>query len=486
MVSATPMMLMSELELVVISAAATLLVASIIVSVDTSKRGRLFKGWGTSLCWWANAVGGWDDNPVRTELMDLVFDSDRGLGLNVVRYNIGGGENPKHNYMRSWRAVEGFRPDADVPYVWEADARQRWVLLEALKRGANIVEAFSNSPPWWMTVSGSCTGRCEQRPAANNLRDDMYGAFADYLTEVVREYRDRHGVVFDTLTPLNEPCAEWWTQGNNQEGCRFTADKQQRILKETARALAQKELATRLSAPEEYSIEETIESWTSYDEQTRDVVYQINTHSYEGEARAALRELATESSKPVFVSEYGNGIEGEFGSALELSRVIALDLNELGAEGWVYWQAVGNSDRPNDWHALHVSYERQGDLVIRKQFWVLRHFTRHIRPGSIVMETPAREAVLALNPAGEMVIVATNREMEARQLDIDLSEFSDLPKNAHRITTTAEESYVRTDPVAIKGHWLSVALPPRSINTLVVPSVLAQSAQLREGEVSRG
>jgi len=471
MVSGIPTIPMSDIATIAAAAIATVLVASTLVAVDPSKGGRIFKGWGTSLCWWANAVGGWEDNPVRTELMDLVFDANRGLGLNIVRYNIGGGEHPEHDYMSSWRRMEGFRPDPDQPYVWDADRRQRWVLLEARKRGANILEAFSNSPPWWMTISGSCTGRNEERPAANNLRDDMYGAFADYLTEVVREYRDRYGIVFDTVTPLNEPSAEWWTQGNNQEGCRFTADKQQVILKETARALAEKGLDTRLSAPEEYSVDETIESWAAYDRETRDVVSQINTHSYAGEALSTLREMAKESGKPLFVSEFGNGVDGEFGSALLLARVMARGLNELGAEGWVYWQAVGNSDSPNDWHALHVSYKRQGDIVVRKQYWALLHFTRHIRPGSLVMDAPAEELVLALNPAGDLVIVAANRETEDRQLRFDISAFAERQKNARWIATTEEESYAQRSPVQIEGKGLSVTLGPRSINTFVVPSV---------------
>ena len=44
---------------------------------------------------------------------------------------------------------------------WEADAAQRWMLLAARDRGATLFEAFSNSPPYWMTVSGRGQ-RCAQ------------------------------------------------------------------------------------------------------------------------------------------------------------------------------------------------------------------------------------------------------------------------------------------------------------------------------------
>src|ERR1035437_8585960 len=47
-----------------------------------------FEGWGTSLCWWAKVVGGYTN---RDDYMALAFSA---LKLNLVRYNIGGGENP--------------------------------------------------------------------------------------------------------------------------------------------------------------------------------------------------------------------------------------------------------------------------------------------------------------------------------------------------------------------------------------------------------
>jgi O-glycosyl hydrolase len=48
-------------------------------------------GFGTSLCWWAVGVGGWTNTTAFNELMDLLFGDGGGLGLQQVRYNIGGG-----------------------------------------------------------------------------------------------------------------------------------------------------------------------------------------------------------------------------------------------------------------------------------------------------------------------------------------------------------------------------------------------------------
>jgi hypothetical protein len=110
------------------------------------------------------------------------------------------------------------------------------------------MQAFANSPPWWMTVSGSVTGSeggktdnlrvdeyaafvaaltttsstssllCFLRVAARRTR---YAAFAKYLAAVAEHFDAHWNVTFDTVTPLNEPGAGWWKHGNQQEGCHF-------------------------------------------------------------------------------------------------------------------------------------------------------------------------------------------------------------------------------------------------------------------------
>jgi hypothetical protein len=118
-----------------------------------------WEGWGTSLCWWANFVGGLpkgDSNYV----LDLLFDPSKGLGLTIVRYNIGGGADLSFDTnLRPFGDIPGFKPRGpNAAYDWSADKQQRDVLFGARDRGANVFEAFSNSPPSWMTLSGSVTG----------------------------------------------------------------------------------------------------------------------------------------------------------------------------------------------------------------------------------------------------------------------------------------------------------------------------------------
>ena len=159
---------------------------NLVVSSDKaiSTNGGKWQGWGTSLCWWANRIG-YDKTLVKLAA-ETFFDPKDGLGLNIMRYNIGGGDDPTHNHIT--------RTDSDVPgwqtydaltgiatWQYDADARQLAVMKAAYKAAGKdvILEMFSNSPPYFMTNSGCSTGSFNS--VDNNLRDDCYRQFAHYM-----------------------------------------------------------------------------------------------------------------------------------------------------------------------------------------------------------------------------------------------------------------------------------------------------------------
>lgn len=176
-----------------------------VVVVDPAVQLQTWEGWETTLAWWANVIGGTPDD-VRNDIADRLFDLDGGLGFNIVRYNIGGGENPAYPDHMEYRArIPGYKASESADYEWSADANQRFMLQAAKARIAPeefIAEAFANSPPWWMTKSGSVTGN---HGAAENLREDKYDDFAEYLVTVVKHFRDVWGIDFRTVSPANEP-----------------------------------------------------------------------------------------------------------------------------------------------------------------------------------------------------------------------------------------------------------------------------------------
>lgn len=107
------------------------------ITVDPATQHQTMEGWGTSLAWWANMVGGWDmidpnDPNGRTKkevLSELLFDPEKGIGINIVRYNIGGGDNPEHDHLVRMEAdIPGYKANEDSDYNWKADEDQLWIL----------------------------------------------------------------------------------------------------------------------------------------------------------------------------------------------------------------------------------------------------------------------------------------------------------------------------------------------------------------------
>ena len=121
--------------------------------IDPAAAGPVWRGWGTSLAWWANVVGGAPE-PMRSQLCDKVF---RDLGLNIARYLVGAGDSAGTEAQEPRTRMPRFLT-RELTYDWTVDANQRWVLQRARQLGADTFEAFACSPPPWMTHSLSVTG----------------------------------------------------------------------------------------------------------------------------------------------------------------------------------------------------------------------------------------------------------------------------------------------------------------------------------------
>ena len=438
--------------------------------VDPSIQYQTWEGWGTSLAWWAKVVGGYPE-PIRSEYIDKAFDPVKGLGLNIVRYNIGGGENPAHlapnPQMLGFRnAVPGFEPSPDV-WDWTADANQRWVLQAAIKRGVNQLEAFSNSPPWWMTVSGSVTGG---QGGADNLRPDQDAAFADYLTEVTKHFRDAWGITFRDLEPLNEPSGGWHFggSGNAQEGCHVDRPHQNLIIQATIAALERKGLSaggkTTATASDEPSIGDGDKTFPFYDTDSLRFLSKINVHSYGGGDRTQLSNFAVSHGKDLWLSEDGDGDP----SGLSMARNITDDLNGLHPSAWVTWQVVDSSV---GWGFFRNPQDAETDpaYTVNKKYYVMAQYSRFLRPGYKIIAITDPNSVAAWDAkTGTVVFITRNGRDTDLHIGCDLSRFTKLGASATVWRTSPTEDLVKLPPIALAGKRFTATVPARSVTTFVI------------------
>ena len=437
------------------------------VVVDPGKRYQEFEGWGTSLCWWAVKAGAWSEEN-RSKLIGAIADPDTGLGYTIFRYNIGGGDQPGHNHLDKGDGganVPGYKPTENGDYDWTADPYQRTIALELAKRVKSpIFEAFSNSPPWWMTKSGCVSGSSD---GSDNLKSDYFDDFADYLSEVALHFKKEWGITFRTVEPFNEPSAGWWKSNGGQEGCGFKNNQTQMIV-ELGKALQKKGLfpETSVSAADETNIGDALNQFNKYSGEALSYMFQVNTHSYSGgENRAKLFNAAFAKDKKVWQSETGPlHKSGDENIALWMANVIMQDLRDMKASAWVDWQ-IG--DPAENWRSLALNHSRQ-TFTPNARYYMHAAFSRFIRPGSRIIDSDNGNTLAALRGDGALVLVVRNGGSSDAKYSFDLTAFDKIGSSAKVYRFELPGSLKAQSDIAVSGKSLSMTAPAQTITTMVI------------------
>lgn len=451
--------------------------ADVPIRINPADRRQTIEGWGVSLCWWANMCGKWDQ-PKVDFLTDLLTSPDK-LNMNIFRYNIGGGDDPSHTdgnngHMckgKGKRAeMEGFKASADADYNWCADSAQRRIMLQLKAKRSDVVfEAFSNSPPYWMTYSGCASGN--QNANQDNLKPEYYDQFCDYLIEVCKHYKDVYGIEFKTLDPFNEPVTNYWGYLGGQEGCHFEPASQISLIRRLYPKLQATGLSTVISASDETSISTSHSVLSQYIKANNlmPMIGQWNTHSYSGnnKDRSNLRDLVNSTKLPFWMSETGSGGSGLNGN-LSLAERMFSDLNVMKPQAWIDWQFVEEGN--DQWCMVQGDFASQWYKVV-KNCYVRMQVTRFIKQGYTLLESPDEHILAALNPEGtELVIVALNNTDEETRFVMDLSLFSSLGSQAIRYLTNDSRNCEKLSSIyTTADKQLPCLLPKRSIATYILP-----------------
>ena len=437
------------------------------VIVDPGKKYQVFEGWGTSLCWWAVKAGAWSEEN-RSKLIGAIADPDTGLGYTIFRYNIGGGDQPGHNHLDKGDGganVPGYKPTEKGDFDWTADPYQRTIAIELSKRVKDpIFEAFSNSPPWWMTKSGCVSGSSD---GSDNLKPDYFDDFADYLSEVALHFKTEWGITFRTVEPFNEPSAGWWKSNGGQEGCGFK-NNQSKMIVELGKALQKKGLfpETSVSAADETSIKQAHDQLGNYTAEALSYLGQVNTHSYsDGSYRKQLFNRAFGLNKRLWQSETGPlSKSGDEHIALWMANVIIQDLRDMHAEAWIDWQ-IG--DPAENWRSLALNHSKQ-TFTPNARYYMHAAFSRYIRPGSRIIDSDNGNTLAALRPDGALVLVVRNSGSSDVRYSFDLTGFDKIGSTAKVVRFELPGSLKAQDDIAVSGKALSMTAKANTITTMVI------------------
>src|SRR4029450_1095176 len=139
----------------------------------------------------------------------------------------------------------------------------------------------------------------------------------------------------------------------------------------------------------------------------------VNTHSYSGTGRAALRATVSSRGKRLWQSESGPlnvTLADNTESAMFMAGRIISDLRDLQPEAWLDWQVV---DTGGVWATIGVN-DNQRTWTPLKRFYMHAGFSRFIRPGATMLALDGPDMVAALAPGGAtLAIVVRNGDTAA-------------------------------------------------------------------------
>ncbi|WP_336786196.1 glycoside hydrolase family 30 protein [Paenibacillus sp. MMO-177] len=431
------------------------------INLDYNVIHQTIDGFGASGAWWAQDVGGWDN---LSDIMDLLYDSNKGIGLNIYRYNIGAGGPAIAT--DPWRTTETIEVSPGV-YDLNRDSNAIKAMKEAAKRGASI-ELYANSPPARLTVSGYTSG---EKTGKSNLRPENEDQFADYLVDIT-ELFIKEGIPVTYLSPINEPQWDW---KNGQEGSHYEPEQVISLSSKVALELERRKLPVKLMINESGAWNDQNYTLSMYkrimaDDVLSKALDSYAVHSYWSSDKdkkiAASYFSQFDNLLPLRQTEWCEMVNGNAAgmeAALVLAKTIYEDMTILNVVEWDQWLAVAKGDYRDALVYVDPTTRKYGTA---KRMWSFGNYSKFIKPGYHRIDAQSEDSDVLVSAyvspkKDKTVIVAvnpTNREK--------LVTLPNVKGNQTKIYETSEQSNLElVKEVKRPGNYV---LPKESITTFVI------------------
>ena len=471
--------------------------ADVKLTIDANEKGEILDGFGASACWWSQIAG---DSDNAEEIAKLLY-SKEGLGLNIYRYNIGGGSADIDSKIDNpWRRTESFyvfnEETGEFEYDFTRDAAAQKFLDLALSYGCiDTVILFANSPHYSMTLNEDTYGNMNWW--VSNIAPENYEAYAEYLVTIA-EYFINKGVPVKYISPINEPNWSWGAERQHQEGCFYNSEDIYAVYKAVVKEIKEKNLDVKLAGPESGEIGFRLYEWFDYlykDPEIRPYLGTLSYHSYWSDDlvnnKIGLGEWikANVDDIPVEMSEWCHlpctaPIDSIDGALLQ-ARVMANDLNFSNINSWTAWVGVNEigigEDGKEYTDGLLAATKDFSEYKIAMRYYAVAHFSNFIPKGSVKISTEKNindviknveqkdgaenitlmkygvNCVSYLTPDNKIVTVVVNEGVGRNiKFKVDAEYMS--------VFTTTQSSQVQQ---TYEGEIKEIELPEKSIMTIV-------------------
>ncbi|GKX29976.1 hypothetical protein SH1V18_24560 [Vallitalea longa] len=396
-------------------------------------------GFGVSAAAYA---GYWKDmpEPERTEILDLLFSNEKGIGLTIFRSEI-------YGHILS----------EDGTWNFSSDEAQAWAMKEAKKRGVDKLIGTVWSPPAWMKTNNSIIG--------GSLKEECFQQYADFLAGYIKGYKELHDLDMYAVSIANEPVfpAKW-------QSCCWKSSEIRDFLKNNLKPSFEREnITSKVIAAEDSNWSDFLVRKALDDTDACSRLDIVGAHQYQGIIRPLSR--AKEKGKRVWMTELSDPQKSfltDMNDGLFWANVIHKFLAKADVNAFLYWLGVYNADKGEG--LIRIDLEN-GTYETSKKLYVLGNYSRFIKPGYVrigITENPISDVKLSAykdEETGDFTIVAINESDTNHVINITLSEF-----NAGKITpyvTNADVNLQKYDDIQLSNGNFTVSLGAGSVTTLV-------------------
>lgn len=475
------------------------------VKIDPSINFQTIDNFGASDAWSCQFVGKWPDDK-KNAIADWLFSMDtlqdgspKGIGLSAWRFNFGAGsaqQGEASGIKDEWRRAESFL-DAGNNYNWNQQQGQVWFLEAAKQRGVKDFIGFYNSPP----VAYTRNGKAFASNKVCNIDSSRYRDFANYISTSIKGIKQKAGVDFNYLSPVNEP--QWdWSDGG-QEGSPYYNSDISGLVKSINQSFLQNQLSTKIILPESgefyYLYENKDKAGKGnqvdafFNEASPDYVGNLSNveklvaaHSYFtsspfGEAVKMRQKIsntvAAVSGLKFWQSEYcilgdndgdikGEGKDLGIAPALYVAKLMYNDLVNANATAWQWWLAVSPYDYKDGLVYIDMN-KTDGKYYSSKLMWAMGNYSRFVRPGMKRVDITQSESGIYFSAYADdnkkqLVIVAVNETKADKNIRCNIAG-NTTDQNAALFFTTATKDLAKAT-----ASSNNIKLPAESIATIIL------------------
>jgi len=501
---------------------------TVAVTVDCGVQYQTMEGFAASDCWTADFVGKYWNSDKKEQIARWLFSQEipprsgyaEGIGLSIWRVNLGAGsaEQGDASDIGTYRRAECFL-NADGSYDWTKAAGQQYFMQKAKEYGCEQFVAFANSPPVFFTKNGLAHSSVAN---SANLQDDKYDEYADYLTEVVKHFR-QDGYNFAYISPVNEPQFEW--TGTDQEGSPWTNAQIKKIAVNLDSCIVAKNIDTKIMIAEAGEYGYLYESPTSHPNQSAgsqlrffdpqstsyignlpSIAPAIAAHSY-WTYGTTQTTLTTRQRVKTFADRFGVGVfqtewsmlgdaptEGftsyEASTAYQdiaifMARLIYFDIVYAGVSSWAWWTAMDMERYSQKNRFMLIALEpggnfynpptMNGNIYARQNLWALGNYSLFVRPNyrriALTTTETGYDGLLGtayLAPEGNRIVaVYVNQYDAAKTITTDFQNLNGKRVAKKNMYYCRETVRLRQYGDTVYTPNMEIALPPRAVVTLV-------------------